>query len=234
MSTSLISVIIPHYNHSEELQKTLGNIFNQTLKNIEVIIVDDGSDLSHIARFKLEILPKFPRANFIFTEHQGAAAARNRGFKESKGDKVIFWDADITADLVMLEKMCQALQNNPEAAYAYSSFNFGWKKFECGEFDAEKLKKVNYIHTTALIRRENFIKFDESLKKFQDWDLWLSLLERGKKGIWVPEILFTVKPRKTGLSSWLPSFIYHFPWLPIPALKKYNYWKKIVQEKHKI
>jgi len=234
MPAPLISVIVPHYNHSEELQKTLENILTQTSKDIEIIVVDDGSDLSHIFRFKHEILPKFPQVNFIFVEHKGAAAARNKGFQESKGQLIIFWDADITADKEMLEKLRQALQNNPEAAYAYSSFNFGWKKFECGEFDAERLKKMNFIHTTALMRRESFTKFDESLKKFQDWDLWLSLLEQGRKGFWVPEVLFTVKPRKAGLSSWLPSFVYHFPWLPIPALKKYNYWKKIVQEKHKI
>lgn len=290
MSTPLISIIIPVYNHAKELQKTLASIFGQTLichsftlfrtssedeaavaaedegslkeskgilrgvylersrraqndKQIEVIVVDDGStdrieemlakwNNGHKFATNRHGLTSTILFKFVRQSHQGAAAARNRGFRESQGKYVIFWDADLIARPEMLEKMLKALDDHPKVSYTYSSFKFGWKTFECGPFDAEKLRKMNYITTTSLIRREHFPGFDEALQKFQDWDLWLTMLEQGYIGCWVSEVLFTIKPRRAGISSWLPSFIYKFPWLPISALKKYQDWKKIVLEKH--
>lgn len=233
MSSSPVSVIIPHYNHAKELQETLKSVFGQTMRDrLEIIVVDDGSGKSQILNLKSKILPWYPRVKFIFAEHQGASAARNRGFRESAGDYVIFWDADLVAKPEMLEKMLKVLGEHPAASFVYSSFKFGWKTFKCGPFDAEKLKKNNYITTTSLIRREHFPGFDEALKKFQDWDLWLTMLEQGHQGYWLDEVLFVVQPRRGGMSAWLPSFVYRFPWLPIPALKRYNYWKNIIQDKH--
>ena len=55
------------------------------------------------------------------------------------------------------------------------------------EFDTQKLKQNNCI-LTSLIRKDA-IKWDESLKRFQDWDLWLSMAEKGKTGVWVDEYL---------------------------------------------
>ncbi len=261
MSNPLISIIIPHYNHAKELQKTLESVFGQTVlchpnpaaaregsrgfkdgilrsaqndKQIAVIVIDDGSDEKQKEYLRKKIIPRFSQVKFIFAEHRGAAAARNRGFQESTGQYLIFWDADIVAQPEMLEKMKKALDEYPEASYAYSSFKFGWKTFECGLFDGERLKKVNYITTTSLIRREHFPGFDESLKKFQDWDLWLTMLGKGHEGVWVPEVLFQIKQTSGTMSRWLPSFLYHFPWLPLPALKKYFYWQKIVQNKHRL
>ena len=170
---------------------------------------------------------------FSFAEHGGASAARNRGFGESNGQYVIFWDADIVGAPKMLDKMKKALDEHPETSYAYSSFKFGWKKFVCGQFDAERLKQMNFITTASLIRREHFPGFDKSLKKFQDWDLWLTMFDKGHAGVWVPEVLFHIAPKGT-MSQWLPSFMYYFSWLPLPAIKKYFYWKAVVQKKHGI
>ncbi|MEK7680939.1 MAG: glycosyltransferase family A protein [Patescibacteria group bacterium] len=170
----------------------------------------------------------------INQENQGAAVARNRGFAESKGEYVIFWDADTIARPDMLEKMLNALQKHPEASYAYSRFKFGWKTIKSQPFDAEKLKQVNYIDVTSLIRRVDFLGFDESIKRFQDWDMWLSLLERGKIGVFIPKVLYKklVGDRK-GISSWLPSFFYKLPW-KTKQVKKYEEAKEIIIKKHKI
>lgn len=233
MSSQTISVIVPHYNHARVLARALESAVGQSQKDIEIIVVDDCSEEVQKEYLREKIMPKFPQVKFVFVEHAGAAAARNCGFKESKGEYVIFWDADIVGQLEMLAKMKKALDEHPEASFAYSSFKFGWKKFACGAFDAERLKQLNYITTTSLIRREHFPGFDESLKKFQDWDLWLTMLDQGHKGIWVSEVLFRIAPKGT-MSQWLPSFVYHFTWLPLPAIKKYFYWKSVVQKKHVI
>jgi len=236
MNHNLISVIIPVFNHYQDLSRALESVFAQSIgkENLEVIVVDDGSFEEEKERFKKDFLPRFPNVKFIEDWHHGAPAARNRGFTQSRGEFVIFWDADLSAKKQMLQTLLNALKSHSEASYAYSSFYFGWKKFASQEFDAEELKKKNYIHTSALIRRVDFSGFDESLEKFQDWDLWLTMLQKGKMGFFTRESLFTIKPKRGGISSWLPSFIYRFKWLPLPALKKYFYWKEIVQKKHDI
>ena len=82
------------------------------------------------------------------------------------------------------------LDENEDISYVYSSFKFRWKTFKLWEFNAEKLKEMPYIHTTSLIRREHFPGFDPKLKRMQDWDLWLTMQEKGYKGKWINEVLF--------------------------------------------
>ncbi len=154
---------------------------------------------------------------------------------------LLFSDADVIFKKDCLEKMSKLLQQHPEVSYVYSSFKFGWKIFPSFDFDPERLKKMPYISMISLIRREHFPGFDEKLKKFQDWDLWLTMLEKGYKGIRIPEILFTVKPRKIGISAWLPTFLYQLPWHIFPfklfkpkAIKNYEERLKIIKEKHKL
>ena len=223
-----ISVIIPAYNAEKTLKNCLQSLEQQTFKDFEIIVVNDGST---------DQTPKIltasdPKIKVINQKNAGAAAARNRGAKEAQGELIIFCDADLILKPKMLEIMFLALKENPSAAYAYSSFKFGLKTFWLWPFDPDKLKQMPYIHTTALLRRHLFPGFDKNLKRFQDWDLWLTLLEQGKTGVFVPEVLFTVRPGGT-MSSWLPKFVYKLPWKTKKA-KKYLEAKKIIQEKHRI
>lgn len=107
-------------------------------------------------------------------------------------------------------------------------------------FDVKVLTDHNFIMTTSLIRKEVFPLFDESLKRFQDWDLWLTLAKQGKEGIYIDEFLFRAMPKKfgIGISSWLPSFAYKKPWSSLPFFKKrvaaYNEAKAILVRKHQL
>lgn len=159
----------------------------------------------------------------------GAAAARNRGAKEARGEFLIFWDADVIGKPQMLEKMYQTLKNNLPAAYVYSSFKYGFKIFKLWPFTVERLKRIPYIHTTSLIKRLYFPGFDENLKRFQDWDLWLTIAENGGKGIWIPEVLFKILAGGK-MSYWLPKWSYKIPWLK--RIKEYKKAVEIVKRKH--
>jgi glycosyltransferase involved in cell wall biosynthesis len=229
-----ISVIIPCYNHAPTVGRCLESVFAQTHRDLEVIVVDDGStdDLaSALAPFK-------GRLTLIRQENRGGPAARNRGFAASTGEFVLFCDADIVWEKDAFERMAAALETHPEAAYAYGSFRFGWKTFRLWPFDAERLKRHNYIHTGSLIRREAFPGFDESLKRFQDWDLWLTMLERGLTGVWVPRLLCRVITLRGGISSWLPSFVYRLPWKRLgwapKRLRAYEAAAAIIRKKHSL
>ncbi|OGH71076.1 MAG: hypothetical protein A3C90_04720 [Candidatus Magasanikbacteria bacterium RIFCSPHIGHO2_02_FULL_51_14] len=232
--SGLVSIIIPVYNHEQALKKALDSIFQQTYRDVEVIVVDDGSEKElQISDFRLQI--EKMRIKFDKQERKGAAAARNRGLAMAKGEYVIFWDADVIGEPKMLEKMYRALQEHPEASFSYSNFYFGWKRFSLQHFNTSTLQHNNYVHSTSLLRRTDAIRWDESLKRFQDWDYWLTLAEQGKKGIWIDEYLFRVTPGGT-MSSWLPSFAYKKPWRLLPWIServmKYEAARKVIVQKH--
>jgi len=195
----LVSIILPCYNAERTISRTLDDIFHQTHDHLEVICVDDGStdNTRNIIKERTEPII------FLSQTNKGASAARNAGFKASHGEFVLFCDADVQLDRSMVEKMLSTLTHHTAAAYCYSNFKFGPHSFDLFPFDAIRLQKENYISTMSLIRRDKFIGFDESLKRFQDWDLWKRLLANGDQGVWCPERLFSA-PMQGGISkfSW--------------------------------
>ncbi len=229
----MISIIIPLYNREKIIDKTLDSILNQSYQDFEVIIVNDGS--TDKPQKKIKKYLDDPRFMFYdLDENRGAPFARNYGFKHSKGEYLFFCDSDATLEKDCLEILLEALNKNLKASYAYSNFLWGKKLFKIGEFNKEKLKSAPMIHTMSLIRREAFPEngWDESIKKLQDWDLYLTMLENGYKGVWLDKILFQIEPGGT-ISDWLPSFAYKL--LPfLPSVKKYNKAIKIVKQKHNL
>jgi glycosyltransferase involved in cell wall biosynthesis len=230
----MISIIIPVYNQAQKLARTLESIASQTLLDWELIVVNDGSSDNPEQVFTDFVTKTTLENRFVFLDqvNQGAPAARNHGWQKSQGDFLFFCDADAVLKNNALELLLSALEQNSEVSYAYPSFRWGRKLFKVGEFSADKLKHGPYIHTMALIRKESFPEngWDESINKFQDWDLWLTMLADSKYGIWVDQILFTVSPGGT-ISSWLPSFAYKLmPFLS--NVKKYKTAKEIIFKKH--
>lgn len=231
----MISIVIPVYNQADKITKTLKSIEAQSFKNFEVIIVNDGSsdDVENVFASFVKSSNTSNSYLFINQENKGAPAARNRGFREVNGNYVFFLDADAVLKPEALESLYKALEREASAAYAYSSFYWGRKLFKVGEVDEARLKAGPCIHSMSLIRVSDFPEsaWDESLKKLQDWDLWLAIFFSKKKlGVFVDKVLFTVSPGGT-ISSWLPSFFYKlFPFLP--KVKKYNEAIKIVKQKY--
>lgn len=230
----LISVVIPTYQHATSLPTCLEAVLAQSYPNIEVIVVDDGStDNTH------EVLSQYKdRVTVIRQENSGSNPARNRGSAEAKGEYVIFCDADVVMKPRMLETMFESLQEHPEVSYAYCGFWFGWKHFAGLPFSAERLRKTNFIHTTSLIRRIDFPGFDNAIRRLQDWDVWLTMLEQGKIGVLVPQTLFKVGIHGASRigTSWLPKVIYLIPWQKLgwrpKQITKYEQAKRVIVKKH--
>lgn len=235
-----VNIVIPAYNAQKTIKKCLDSIFNQTYQNFEVIVVNDGSidETEKLVNWYIGKLEKGnqKKVKIINQQNQGSNPARNRGAREARGEFLLFCDADIVMQPQMLEKMLNALEKNPDKSFVYSSFYFGFKKFKLWPYDPERLKKMPYIHTTSLIRREHFPGFDEKIKKLQDWDLWLTMLEQKRTGIFIPEFLFKIYPKKGGISTWFPKIFYKIPWqkfrIKIKGLEKYKEAEKIIKEKH--
>lgn len=227
-----IDVVIPVYNQTHYLLACLLSLLRQTFPYFSVTIVDDGSTepiAQKVKHWKEQYRPPFPM-NIIHQKRRGAAAARNRGAKKGYAKYLLFCDADVILKQDFLKKTYNTLEKHPQHSFCYSSFKYGWKTFHLYPFDKNRLRKLPYIHTTSLIRRKDFPGFDERLKRFQDWDLWLTLSAQGKSGIWIPETLFTVHPGGT-MSRWLPSFVIHSLHF-LPSVKDYHRALQIIKDKH--
>jgi glycosyltransferase involved in cell wall biosynthesis len=185
----LISVIIPAYNAERTIKRTIESVLNQTFSDLELIIINDGSQDS-----TLEIVSKIsdPRIKVFSYPNSGSNPTRNRGFSHSVGEFVAFLDADDLWTSDKLEAQLKALQTNPKAAVAYSWTDFidesdkflrqGSHLTENGNVFAKLLLTCFVVSgSNPLIRRQAFMDvggFDESLVASQDFDLYLRLAAR--------------------------------------------------------
>ncbi|MFA5954523.1 MAG: glycosyltransferase family A protein [Patescibacteria group bacterium] len=242
----MISVIIPTYNHGKALWRCLLSLAEQSVLPGEVIIIDDESTdgtEGYVARYLKNPCLSHLRMSYKTIKHAGAPTARNTGAALATGDYLLFLDADIICQPEMFALCADALAHAPAASYAYGAFRFGRKLFHSQKFDAEKLKQGNYIHTSALMRKDHFPGFDESLKRFQDWDLWLTMLERGHTGVFIDQVLFRARVGlfRKGISQWKPKLVYklwqttteYFDWAP-RWYRAYQQARQLVMLKHKL
>jgi glycosyltransferase involved in cell wall biosynthesis len=200
----VLSFYLPVYKKPPEVfEKCLESLFDMSFKDIEVICVFDGPDaeLESVAR-------RYPVQSQVI-EHGGAPKARNVGFAMTKGSYVVAWDADCYAKPEMASMWMETFDRNPDAAFVYSGYEFanemGSENSE--QFDVYSLQCGNYIASMFPVKREFFPGWDESLKAGQDWDFWLSVVEKGGKGIFIQGYGWLTEPSLRGSISfdgWSP------------------------------
>lgn len=138
----LVSIIIPVYNASQYLRACLETIENQTLKNIEVICVNDGSEDTSLEILK-EFAQKDSRFKIIDKENTGAGDSRNIGLKEAKGEYVLFLDADDKFD----PELCDKAYFRAKTDKADICF-FGATRFN---MENKKLEPMNWVLRKELL-----------------------------------------------------------------------------------
>ena len=117
IDNKLISIIIPVYNCEKYLGRCIESILNQTYKNIEVILVDDGSP-DNCGLMCDEYKKQDHRVKVIHKENGGLSSARNAGLDVASGEYIAFVDSDDYIATTMLEKM-YALKNNKLIKFLY-------------------------------------------------------------------------------------------------------------------
>lgn len=220
---ALVSVVIPVYNTERYVASTLESVIAQSYKNLEIIIVIDGStDRSH------EICQQFKdgRIHYVVQENQGLAAARNAGICEAKGEIIGFVDSDDSWHPDKVDRHLAHFERDPDLGV---SFSYSALMDEQGESLGTYQKEGNdpssfsdfYIRnvmgngSNALIRRTVFTGlgvgdktflpvggFLPELKRAEDYELWSRIAYQTPwKMACIPEPLVNYRINPAGLSS---------------------------------
>jgi glycosyltransferase involved in cell wall biosynthesis len=192
-SMPLVSVIIPTYNRARLLAQTLESVRAQSVRDYEIVVVDDGSTDT-----TAELLDGLGYAIQVCRiKHSGQSAARNAGLRKARGPLVAFLDSDDLWEPQFLEKMTRALEANSRLGFVYCDYSiFDDRGFvRCRDMAPEHklegrlftpLLQCDFICTGAiLIRRECFQQvgvFDPDLAMSEDWDMWLRLSLKHQAG----------------------------------------------------
>ena len=194
--TPLTSFVIPCFNHGAWVAEAARSCFDQHEANVEVIVVDDGSDDETTSAACDALDPLGVRV--LHQPNAGLPAARNAGAALAKGEHLVFLDADDWVEQTFLSRLHAALAADAQASHAYCQERLTdlgqgviWR---VPEWDPVLLLVTNLHPVTCLIRREPFEAvggFDECMTEgYEDWDLWLRFAARGCHGVRVREPLF--------------------------------------------
>lgn len=194
----LVSVIIPNYNHARFLSDAIRSVLEQGYRNVETIVVDDGSTDDSRA-----VAGQFgDRIRYIYQENAGLSAARNTGIRAARGSLIGVLDADDMYEPIFLDTLVNALNSNPNADGAYCGYQFvdegnnllsqiENRTVSSDELHSALLDGNFFVPESVFLRRyvyDDVGSFDETLRACEDWDVWLRVTKRFQI-IHVPEIL---------------------------------------------
>jgi len=197
-----ISVIIPTYNREISLERAIDSVLEQTYRNFELIVIDDGSTDNTVS-----IIRKFrKRIRYYSRLHGGVSSARNLGLEKSEGTWVAFLDSDDYWLPRKLERQMQCLTENPR--WLVLQTDEKWIRHGTVVNPMNKHRKYSgwifrqclplcIVSPSAVIVHQKVFNdvgvFDESLPVCEDYDLWLRIALKYEIGL-LPEKLIV----KTG------------------------------------
>ena len=239
----LVSVIIPLYNRVDYIEQTVKSILSQSYQQIEVIVVDDGSnDGSYELVCELDVhLLSHPNR-----ENKGQSAAINLGLKKSQGEFIAILDSDDLFEPDKLKLQVAYLQSNPDVGLVYGNGTaidandkplYDIKsKFETDPSDPNELLMDCYflLPQSSLVRRSAYLQaglFNESYRAAQDHDMLIRLAEVTAIGN-IPDKVFKYRRHDGSISSngrmvrWQNGFK-----ILTSAKSRYPYRKKTVKKR---
>ena len=199
-----ISIIIPAYNAAKTIERCLDSILKQSYKNIEIIVVNDGSkdQTDEIVQKRYTDLPQF---KYIIQSNSGVSAARNKGLREAIGEYVMFVDSDDSIEPEMCEQMLKSYDDDVDLVICglniyksgrllrtpniggkeyvlYNNINYYW------ELRKINLGPCNKLYKRGLIQKE----FDEALKFGEDTKFVIDYLRNCRVVKAIPNCLYNV------------------------------------------
>jgi len=200
-----VSVIIPCYNQGQYVNEAVDSVLNQSFRDFEIIIVNDGST-EHLTN---QVLAEYSSdvIRVIHTRNQGLSSARNNGIRLARGEYILPLDADDKIGREYLEQAVLIMEGNPDIGIVYCEAAFFGERsglWCLPEYSVEKILCHNIIFCSALFRKCKWEKVGgyniNMVYGWEDWDFWLSLIELGLKVYRIPSVLFYYRVSKTSMT----------------------------------
>jgi glycosyltransferase involved in cell wall biosynthesis len=198
---NLVTVVVPCYNDGEFLLENLDSLQEQTYRNFEVVVVNDGSTDPKTLEVLDNLEQKFHSLDLrVYSQtNQGLPGARNRGVREARGQWVMMLDADDKLAAAHLEKaVTLALKNNLDFVTTDIQ-NFGEQNFISrvkinfyDELFANRLLGCSFFKKEVLVAEPYDPEFRSG---FEDWELWIRILNKGYQGEVIHEPLYFYRRR---------------------------------------
>lgn len=210
----LISIVIPAFNVTPYIGEALQSVFAQTYSNYEVIVINDGCP--DTAGLEAVLEPFRSRITYLQQKNGGLASARNTAIRASHGEWIALLDSDDLWEPDYLESQWAVLSRNPSIDVLYCDARFfgdpAWEGQRFmdvspseGPVDFESLveQRCN-VMVSAMIRRSMAEKvglFDDTLRRSEDFDLWVRILLAGGRISYQQKVLVRYRRRHNSLSS---------------------------------
>ncbi len=208
-----VSVVIPHHNQNDYLERSLASVACQLGEEDEILIVDDHSGQAPVVEsggwapaVRIVVLP----------ENRGPGVARNIGVEQARHDYVAFLDADDLALSGRITAQLRALDANPNWAgcvgdYVYQRderHNALSSRQEKGPFDIRRKLLAGRIFaagSTLMVKRQLFLEiggYNPALRVYEDWDLLLRMVSRSRVGhCGMPLAIISPSTRRAGMDD---------------------------------
>lgn len=188
MEENLLSVVIPSYNRADKIERSVRSVLNQNYRNLEVIVVDDGSE-DNTANVIKGI--RDSRVRYIYQKNAGACAARNNGIRHARGEYIAFHDSDDIWHLDKLKKQMPILLNN-QADIVFCKLAL---IDERGKSDGiarptyingglvSPIRTVFGVSTQTLVMKADVARkylFDEKMPRWQDFEFLLRATQNNR------------------------------------------------------
>lgn len=179
----LVSVIVTCYNHGPYIAQCLNSIFEQTYRNIELLVINDGStdDSGEVIEQNI-IQSPFEHTEYLVQKNAGICVTRNRGLEWAQGTFLLFVDSDNYLDPDFIEKLIHTAEVTQGDIIYTDLFNVDTQAtfMEAKKFELKSYLASNYIDNCSLIRRAKIqsCRYDVALnrKKLVDYDFIMSLI----------------------------------------------------------
>lgn len=208
--SSLVSIVIPCYNLGQYLKDAIDSALNQTYKNRELIVIDDGSTDDKTIKLIDEYRIKYQDVVFIRQKNMGLSEARNTGVKNSKGDYVVCLDADDKLFKTYIEELIAIFKKDSKKELGFvttwlQEFGLSQNIWKPSDYNPGKLLVENIAHAGSMFRKDAWFTVGGYKKQmvggYEDWEFWISLMEAGFKWSVIPKVLFNYRIRKNSMFS---------------------------------
>lgn len=201
-----VSVVIPCYNQGMYLDEAVTSVLDQTYQDLEIIIINDGSTDTYTNKLLSDY--RRPKTRVIRSANQGLPSARNTGIEGAAGLYILPLDADDRIGREYLEKAVPVLDGSPDVGIVYANAEFFGSRtgrWNLPEYSFDLMLAVNVIYASGMFRKDDWQNaggYRTNMRYgYEDWDLWLSIIEKGKRVHRIPEVQFYYRIKPVTMSK---------------------------------